>query len=251
MAEYRIDDLAQAAGTSVRNVRVYQDRGILPAPLREGRVAIYTEAHLGRLRMIMQMLGRGYAFAQIKEMIEAWEAGRDLGDLLGLEEALTEPWSDEVPTQISLVDLARTFGRHATPRNLKRALDLGILTRRGTQLVVLSPRLLHTAKELLDAGIPPSRILDIAETLRAQTDAIAALFVDMARRDVLGSHGPEWVPRGEDVHKFTELTRRLRPLAQSATVSSLAISMTNAFAGLLDERVRALLTPASGGDDHS
>lgn len=251
MAEYRIDDLARAAGTSVRNVRVYQDRGILPAPLREGRVAIYTEAHLGRLRLIMQMLGRGYAFAQIKEMIDAWEAGRDLADLLGLEEALTEPWSDEVPTQLSLVDLARTFGRHATPRNLKRALDLGILTRRGTALVAQSPRLLHTAKELLDAGIPPSRILDVAEALRAQTDAIATLFVDLARRDIIGAHGPDWVPTGTDVQEYTALTKRLRPLAQSATASSLAISMTNAFAGLLDERVRALLDPAPGGDDHA
>ena len=31
MAEYRIDDLARAAGTTVRNVRAYQDRGLLPA----------------------------------------------------------------------------------------------------------------------------------------------------------------------------------------------------------------------------
>ena len=48
MAEYRIDDLARAAGTSVRNVRYYQDGGMLPPPRRQGRVALYSEAHLAR-----------------------------------------------------------------------------------------------------------------------------------------------------------------------------------------------------------
>ena len=32
MAEYRIDDLARAAGTTARNVRAYQERGLLPPP---------------------------------------------------------------------------------------------------------------------------------------------------------------------------------------------------------------------------
>ena len=43
MAEYRIDDLAREAGTTVRNVRVYQDRGLLPPPRREGRAGIYSD----------------------------------------------------------------------------------------------------------------------------------------------------------------------------------------------------------------
>ena len=30
VAEYRINDLAQVSGVSVRNIRVYQDRGLLP-----------------------------------------------------------------------------------------------------------------------------------------------------------------------------------------------------------------------------
>ena len=51
MADYRIDDLARAAGTTVRNVRAYQERGLLPPPRREGRVALYGDAHLARHRV--------------------------------------------------------------------------------------------------------------------------------------------------------------------------------------------------------
>ncbi|MFB9386717.1 MerR family transcriptional regulator [Pseudonocardia petroleophila] len=36
--EYRIDELAHTAGTTVRNIRAYQDRGLLPPPRRVGRV---------------------------------------------------------------------------------------------------------------------------------------------------------------------------------------------------------------------
>jgi len=54
--EYRIDDLARAAGTTTRNVRVYRDRGLLPPPLRIGRIAIYNDTHLTRLRLITSML---------------------------------------------------------------------------------------------------------------------------------------------------------------------------------------------------
>src|SRR5204863_6803631 len=67
VAEYRIDDLARAAGTTVRNVRVYQDRGLLPPPRREGRTGLYGEPHLARLRLIGQLLEKGYTFAHIAE----------------------------------------------------------------------------------------------------------------------------------------------------------------------------------------
>ena len=42
MTEYRIDELAAAAETSVRNVRVYQERGLLAPPRRVGRTGVYT-----------------------------------------------------------------------------------------------------------------------------------------------------------------------------------------------------------------
>jgi len=41
-----IDELARAAGTTVRNVRVYQDRGLLAPPERRGRLGLYGPDHL-------------------------------------------------------------------------------------------------------------------------------------------------------------------------------------------------------------
>src|SRR5579872_4663262 len=98
VSEYRIDDLARVAGTTVRNVRAYQDRGLLPPSRREGRVAFYSSAHVARLQIISQLLERGYTLSNIGELLAAWESGQNVGDLLGLEAALAAPWSDDTPT---------------------------------------------------------------------------------------------------------------------------------------------------------
>lgn len=81
--EYRIDDLARLAGTTTRNIRVYRDRGLLPPPLRVGRIALFNDTHLTRLRLITSMLDRGYNLAHVQEMLSAWEQGKNLGDVLG------------------------------------------------------------------------------------------------------------------------------------------------------------------------
>ena len=89
--EYRIDDLARLAGTTTRNIRVYRDRGLLPPPLRVGRIALFNDTHLTRLRLITSMLDRGYTIAHVREMLSAWEEGKNLGDVLGLETAIVGP----------------------------------------------------------------------------------------------------------------------------------------------------------------
>src|SRR5438477_13008706 len=96
-----IDELARAAGTTVRNVRVYQDRGLLPPPERRGRLGLYRPDHLRRLRLVLRMLGRGYPLAAIRELGEAWEEQRDIGPGLGLGDAITAPSPPRGPRPVS------------------------------------------------------------------------------------------------------------------------------------------------------
>src|SRR5215831_16920692 len=125
MGEYRIDELARLAATTVRNVRVYQDRGLLAPPRRQGRVGIYTDAHLARLRLIGQLLRRGYTFANIAELLAAWERGGGVADIFHLESVIGDPWSDEVPGYVTAEGLSDLFGAEVTEENLDRAVALG------------------------------------------------------------------------------------------------------------------------------
>ena len=92
--EFRIHEVARLAGTTVRNVRSYQDRGLLPPPRKQGRVAMYSEIHLCRLTLIGHMLNRGYRLTNIAELIAAWQAGDELGDVLGVKPALVAVHGD-------------------------------------------------------------------------------------------------------------------------------------------------------------
>ncbi|WP_436498658.1 MerR family transcriptional regulator [Actinokineospora sp. HUAS TT18] len=243
MAEFRVGELASAAGTTTRNVRAYQDRGLLPPPVRKGRVVVYDDAHLARLRLIVGLLGRGYTLAQIEEMIETWQDGRDLTDLMGLEDALSQPWTDETPQQLSLAEARREFGAMLTPANLKRMLALGAVVRRRAHFEVLSPRLVQAGRELLAAGVSGEQVLRVAEGLVEHTDALAALFLDTIRRELVDARGPDWVPEGAELAELTDVVNRLRPLAQSAVSASLALSMSRAFPEFLEE-VAAHLRPS-------
>ena len=110
VAEYRIEDLAHRSGATVRTIRAYQDRGLLPRPERRGRANVYGDTHLARLRQIADLLDRGYTLASIKELLEAWDAGRGLGGVLGLVAEVDGPWTDEEADRISRADLAARFG---------------------------------------------------------------------------------------------------------------------------------------------
>src|SRR3954467_12126134 len=68
---------------TVRNVRVYQDRGLLPPPRRQGRIGLYSDEHLARLRLIGRLLDRGYTFATIGELFDTWSRGHDPAAALG------------------------------------------------------------------------------------------------------------------------------------------------------------------------
>jgi DNA-binding transcriptional MerR regulator len=224
MAEYRIDELAREAGTTVRNVRAYQDRGLIAPPRREGRVGIYNDTHLSRLRMIGQLLDRGYSLANIGELLDTLQRGHDLGDLLGLGVALTTPWTDEQPTSISAEELYRMFGGVENPSTLAEAVKLGFIEPDGERFLVPSPRLLHAGAELFAAGIPLDAIMGVARQLRRDVDRIASKFVTLTATHLFDPYGDE-LPPPEDVPRLAELVQRLRPLAQMAVDAELARAM--------------------------
>lgn len=219
VTEYRIDELAQAAGTTVRNVRVYQERGLLDAPRKEGRTGWYSEAHLARLRLIGRLLERGYTFATIRELLAAWQRGWKVEDVLGLEDAVSQPWTDERPERITLTELRRVFGKQATPGALERACQAGLLTVEGKGFIVQSPALLAAGADLVASGIPLTDVLDLAEAVQSDLAVVARRFVEQLESHVVPAEG---LP---DIAEATRLIQQLRPHALRAVDAVFAAAM--------------------------
>ncbi|GAB3495602.1 MerR family transcriptional regulator [Nocardiopsis coralliicola] len=247
MAEYRIDELARRADTTVRNVRVYQDRGLLSPPRREGRVGIYTEAHLARLKLIAQLLSRGYTFANISELVSVWERGGDLNDVLGFESAVGDPWSDEIPGHATRAELAELFGSEVTDANIQRSIEFGLLEEDGDRFRVPSPRLLHAGAELVAAGMSLPAVLDIAERLGGHIDPAAEELVRDVADHILEAHAPDGVLAGTDIGEAADLIRRLRPLAQTAVDALLARAMARHLQDVLGEHFSEMMEIVTSG----
>jgi len=247
VAEYRIDDLAREAGTTVRNVRVYQDRGLLPPPRREGRAGVYTEVHLGRLRLIGQLLERGYTFAHIAEFFAGWQSGKNLTEVLGLEEVLTTQWTDEMSDYASAEQLAALFGAdELRPDNLARAIEQELVVPDGDRYRVPSPRLLHAGAELVKAGIPLEVVLDLSAALARDMDASAARLIGAVLDHVVLKHPALSEGTDEDVAELAALIRHLKPLAQLAVDAHLARAMERRVRDAIQQHVETTGMAAEG-----
>jgi DNA-binding transcriptional MerR regulator len=223
-----IDDLARAAGTTTRNVRAYQTRGLLPGPAIVGRVGYYTDDHLARLRLIAKLQEQGFSLAAISRLLAAWTTRQSLSDLLGFEEALTAPWAEEGEDRIPVDRFREDFPLLAgDPSLLRRAVDLGVVVRDGDDYIVPNPPLFRIGAQLVSMGIPVERTLDEFEALRADTAEIARRFVELFDQFV-------WLPfveadmPADRLPELTDVLRRLRPLASEAIASALAGAMAEA-----------------------
>lgn len=220
--EWSVDDLARMVGTTVRNVRLYQERGLLPPPRRDGRRAWYGEVHLTRLRLVLSMLRRGYPLTAIRELAEAWEARRSLGDVLGFEEALAQPFTTEQPQRMSMAELATRFPG-IDPDSARLALELDIVAPSpdGEGLVAPSPSLIDAGAQLAADGVPIPAVLEVARDIRDATDKLAERFVYLFLEHVWQPFVKAGMP-AEDLPRITEALARQRPLATEAVVASLA-----------------------------
>ncbi|WP_405830883.1 MerR family transcriptional regulator [Streptomyces sp. NBC_01176] len=227
-AGYRIEDLAHRSGATVRTIRAYQDRGLLPRPERRGRANVYADAHLARLRQIADLLDRGYTLASIKELLEAWDTGRGLGGILGLVAEVDGPWTDERAVRISRAELDERFGGSPDDAAVADAVELGVLEPvPGSEdtFLVPSPQELSVAVELYAAGVPLSAISGHLRELRSKVEHIAERFLEFTTEHVFARYLGERPPTDAEAAEAASLVRRLRPLAQQTVDAELARAM--------------------------
>ncbi|WP_018653127.1 MerR family transcriptional regulator [Actinomadura flavalba] len=212
-AEYRVGELAAAAGVPVRTLRYYQEKRLLPPPVRRGRTAWYSAAHLERLRTIGDLLERGYRLDGIEELLAAAGQGRDVTELLGFERAAGAPWAEQTPVEISAAELAALFGDQVTERNIAEAVELGYLVVDGDRLLHTSSRLLEATGELVRAGIPLAAMLALSWELEAAFDRMAFGFAHLIRRHVVDPVGD--APAPGELERVAGIVARLRPVART------------------------------------
>lgn len=247
-AEFTIDELAREAGATVRNIRAYQERGILPPPRRQGRVGMYGPSHLARLKIIGSMLARGYTLANVAELVEAWEKGHNVAEVIGLEAAVTSPWTDETPTRLSGEQLLQLMGEAPDPKNMSMAVQLDVIRPDGDGFIVPSMKLLNVAATLMREGVPLTDQMVMIAELRRRTEEIADGLVAMVVRHIFDAYGKDSLPPAQEAPRLSALIWRLRPLVMQAVDSEVARAMEKAAHKHLGERLEHVLEHIHQGD---
>jgi len=209
-----IEELAQQAGTATTTVRMYQARGLLPGPERRGRIGYYGHGHLARLRLIAQLQSEGFSLASIKRLTDAWEGGRGLDDVLGLEAQVAAAWGPEQPVRLEPDRYEELFsGQEISPANFERAVAMDLVEFVDGGVMVKSPKLLEIGAELARSGIPVDEALDELEVLKELTSSIAERFTLLFERHLWRPFVEAGLPAGQ-VRELTESLQRLSTLAE-------------------------------------
>lgn len=223
--EMTIDELARAGGVVVSTVRLYQNRRLLPAPERRGRVGLYGPAHLRRLRLISQLQERGFSLAAIRELLDGLDQGASLGRLLGLGPAAAT-WVAEPSRRMALSELAKQLPAvDIDGRVTERIAALGLVEPvddaeddgDGPQVVVHNPSFVHIGRELADLGVPADVILDEYEALRDQATQIAGRFTEVFRAHMWQPFVDDGMP-ADRIDTMVDALERLGGLAEDVVV---------------------------------
>ena len=65
-----VEQFAERLGMSVRTVRFYAGRGLLPPPRREGRQGYYGADHIARLELVRELQSHGFTLSAIEGYLE-------------------------------------------------------------------------------------------------------------------------------------------------------------------------------------
>lgn len=217
--ELTIDELAARAGVSVRTVRFYAGRGLLPPPRLRGRTGLYGADHLARLELVRELQSLGLTLAAIEKHLEKIPLDAQPEDL-ALQRALLSPWAPEQSEELDRHELDRRAGRHLDDEALKRLEALGVVELTGpTSVRVVSPALLGISAELAELPMPLDTLIASHEAVERYTTALAAELQGVFQDTVVRPYRERGRPP-EEREQLLELATKLKPLMIQSLVTS-------------------------------
>ncbi|MFC3573926.1 MerR family transcriptional regulator [Streptomyces yaanensis] len=182
-----VDELAARAGVTVRTVRFYSAKGLLPPPvIGPRRVGHYGPAHLARLALIEELQHQGMTLAAIERYLQQLPADLSARDL-AIHRAVVASWAPDAAETMTREELERRAGRPLGEEDLERLSAMNVaVPHEGAYRV--DPGLLRLGVQLLDVPFGLETILAargvLIEHSRAVAHELSQLFRDaVAERD--------------------------------------------------------------------
>jgi DNA-binding transcriptional MerR regulator len=208
--QFRVEQLATRCGVSVDTIRFYQSKGLLPAPERAGRVALYSREHVDRINRIRALQRQGLTLAVIGRILSGTLARGD-ADLAAEVAGAQSEGADH-----AFMSLEQLAERSGIPTALLRAAERAGLTigrriegeERFTQADV---EMVGHGLRLLDAGLPINALLSLATEYSAVARGVAEQAVELFDQYVRKPIRASGLSDDEAARKLVEAFRELLP----------------------------------------
>ena len=225
--ELTVDELAARVGVTVRNLRAYSARGLLPPPRMVGRTGYYGREHVARLMLVREMLAEGYSLAMIERTLASAPATAS-STTLALHRALLAPWLPPEPEITTGAELAARAGVAEDSALVDRLVELGLVERGAAgELRILDPALLTAGLQVVGLGVPPDDLIDAQTRVNELVREVAQTYVQM----FLGSGLQAFLEAGpppEQLDRVRDTVARLQPAAAQALLAAFRTEMAAA-----------------------
>lgn len=215
-----LDELTNRVGLSVRNIRFYTTKGLVPPPIRRGRSGYYTPDHVARLELVQELQSHGFTLSAIERYLSRLPTDATPEDI-ALHRAMLAPWQSEAPEEMSRRELDRRTNRTLSDDDLATLAALGIALRnkRGRYQVAVSQ--LTVGLGLLDLGFPTEAAVAAADVYADHGRQIAKELSDLFRTMVW----PAYKESGAAPDTLREVVERLKPLSIASLVAAYESAM--------------------------
>jgi DNA-binding transcriptional MerR regulator len=204
---------------SVRNVRFYTSRGLVPPPLRRGRVGYYTADHVARLGLVQELQSHGFTLSAIERYVARIPADAT-PENIALHKAMLVPWQAATSVSMSGPELQRRAGRTLSSEDLETLSALGVISANGSRWEVEVSQL-PVGLGLLELGYPLEAAQAASEIYQRHGRAIAEELYELFRKQVW----PHYRESGASPERIQEVVERLKPLSIASLVDAYEAGM--------------------------
>ncbi|OLT10723.1 MerR family transcriptional regulator [Pseudonocardia sp. CNS-139] len=223
-----IDQLAARTGITVRNIRYYAGRGLLPPPQLRGRTGLYGPDHLARLELVSELSALGFTLSAIESHLERLPPTAGAADL-ALQRVLLTPWVPEEIEEIDREELVRRAGRPLSTDDVDALHRLGALTPLAGERVQLhGAGALTSALAVIDSGLPPDVWRRANELIQKHTAALADDLMTMFQDEVLQPYRDRGRRADERARLATALSQ-LKPVTVHGVVTAFGRAVNRAI----------------------
>lgn len=210
-----LDELTRRVGMSVRNIRFYTTKGLVPPPLRRGRSGYYSADHVARLELVSELQAHGFTLAAIQKYVARIPSDAT-PETIALHRTLLAPWMAELPETISRRELGRRAGRPLSDDELDTLNALGIVfpTKQGKLQVSLAH--LSVGVALLDLGMPLDAALAAQDIFTEHGRKVAEELTELFRTKVW----PAYQEGGSTPDQLRAVVERFKPVTVQALVTA-------------------------------